>query len=363
MLFEDGITPSVNWISRLRRSVCSSEVKNRKPAIAAKIQPPGHLQKIECYGCHSAWAPQCYGCHVKVDFSGEKKATDWVAAGNTHFPDGHTAESIRDGTPPVAPGVAYGKTSENRSYLRWENPVLGLNGEGRVSPIVPGCQQITTVVGPGGETIIHNKIWRTPSATEGGGTEGQRGLDMAPAAPHTTDRQARECTSCHATAKALGYGTHEGRYMQQYPRGVFVDIMNERGQLVTKTAKFQISPVPDLPMDLDRIVTRDDKQLQTVGHHWPLDGPLTADQRSRMERIGVCLSCHKDVPDGKFSYRMVSKVGSALGLVPKTDEEHQTLIGRALYIAASVEFFGGIIAVTLLGILIIYFAVRKKKKA
>ena len=67
-----------------------------------------------------------------------------------------------------------------------------------------------------------------------------------------------------------------------------------------------------------------------MGHHWSLDGPLTEDQRDRMERIGVCLSCHKDVPDGKFSYRMVSKVGSALGLVPKTDEEHQTLIGRAL---------------------------------
>jgi hypothetical protein len=236
--------------------------QNKNAAVAAKIRTPGHLQKIECYGCHSAWAPQCYGCHVKVDFSGDKKATDWVAAGNTHFPDGHTAESIRDGKPPVAPGVASGKTSENRSYLRWENPVLGINGEGRIGPIIPGCQQITTVIGPNGETLIHNKIWKTPPNTEGGGANGQRGIDMAPAAPHTTDRVARSCVSCHATSKALGYGTHDGRYLRQYTTGVYVDIMNEKGQLVTKTAKYQISPIPDLPMDLDQVVTREGEQVQ-----------------------------------------------------------------------------------------------------
>ena len=336
--------------------------QNKNAAIAAKIRTPEHLQKIECYGCHSAWAPQCYGCHVKVDFSGKKKATDWVAAGNTHFADGHTAESIRDGKPPVAPGFASGKTSENRTYLRWENPVLGINGEGRVSPIVPGCQQITTVIAPDGETLIHNKIWRTPPNTEGGGADGQRGIDMAPAAPHTTARQARECTSCHATTKALGYGTHDGRYMRQYTGGIYVDIMNEKGQLVTETAKFQISPIPDLPMDLDQVVTREGEQVQSVGQHWPLSGPLTKDQRDHMERIGVCLSCHKDVPDGSFVYRAVSNVGSALGLVPKTDEEHQTLIGRALYIAATVEILGGILAATLVVVVLIYFVVRRKKK-
>jgi hypothetical protein len=115
-----------------------------------------------------------------------------VAAGNAHFADGHTAESVRAGKPPKAPGVAYGKTSENRSYLRWENPVLGINGEGRVSPIIAGCQQITSVIAPDGELLVHNKLWRTPKGTEGGGSIGQRGIDMAPAAPRTTDRKARE---------------------------------------------------------------------------------------------------------------------------------------------------------------------------
>jgi hypothetical protein len=150
--------------------------------------------------------------------------------------------------------------------------------------------------------------------------------------------------------------------MRQYTGGIYVDIMNEKGQLVTETAKFQISPIPDLPMDLDQVVTREGEQVQSVGQHWPLSGPLTKDQRDHMERIGVCLSCHKDVPDGSFVYRAVSNVGSALGLVPKTDEEHQTLIGRALYIAATVEILGGILAATLVVVVLIYFVVRRKKK-
>jgi hypothetical protein len=54
-------------------------------------------------------------------------------------------------------------------------------------------------------------------------------------------------------------------------------------------------------MDLDQVVTRDNKQLQTVGHHWPLSGPLTKDQRDRMEKVGVCISCHKDFTSGFFS--------------------------------------------------------------
>ena len=334
--------------------------QNKDAAIAAKITTPGHIQKLECYGCHSSWAPQCYGCHVKVDFSGDKTATDWVAAGNTHFANGHTAESWRKVKPPVAAGVAYGKTSENRSYLRWEDPVLGINGEGRVSPLIPGCQQITTVVAPDGETLIHNKIWRTAPGTEGGGDKGQRGIDMSPAMPHTTNRQARTCTSCHAEAKSLGYGTHDGRYMKQYTQGIYVDISNEKGQLVTKTAKFQISPVPDLPMDLDQIVTREGEQMQTVGSHWPLSGPLTKEARDNMERVGVCLSCHKEIPSGRFVYRIISKVGSMTGLVPKTDAEHQKLISRAMFIAANVEIFGVLIGIIVVLIVIVYFARRKR---
>lgn len=338
----------------------ANQWRNPAKAVSAKLQAKKHMQTIECYGCHSSWAPQCYGCHVNVNFSGDKKATDWVAAGNTHFENGHTAESMRGVEPPVAPGVAYGKTSENRSYLRWEDPVLGINGEGRVSPIIPGCQQITTVVAPDGELLVHNKIWRTPKGMEGGAEKGQRSLDMAPAAPHTVDWRARECTSCHARSKALGYGTHDGRYLIGYSEGVYVDIMNEKGELVTRTAQYQISPVPELTMDLDNVVNRENQQLQTVGHHWPLDGPLPEEVRNNMERLGVCLSCHKEIPEGRFVYQIISKVGDILDMVPKTDAEHMKLIGKAMFIAANLQIFGPLVALVI--IVVFVFLIRRRKR-
>ena len=348
-------------VPTLKSLARTNKWRNPAKAVSAKIQASSHMEKIECYGCHSAWAPQCYGCHVKIDFSGDKKATDWVAAGNTHFANGHTAESMRGVKPPVAPGVAYGKTSENRSYLRWENPVLGINGEGRVSPIIPGCQQITSVVAPDGTLLVHNKIWRTAEGVEGSDKNGQRSLDMAPAAPHTVDWRARECTSCHASAKALGYGTHDGRYLRGYAEGVHVDIMNEKGELVTKTAQYQISPVPELAMDLDNVVNREDQQLQTVGHHWPLDGPLPKEMRENMERLGVCLSCHQEIPEGRFVYQVIAKVGDTLGLVPKTDAEHMKLIGKAMFIAANVQIFGPLLGLIVIGAFI--FVIRRGKSA
>jgi hypothetical protein len=261
------------------------------------IMAKSHLEKLECYSCHSTWAPQCYGCHVKVDYSKGQKSVDWVASGNIQLADGHTAESRRDGSAVKTPG----KANEARGYLRWENPVLGINGEGRVSPIIPGCQQITTVIGPDGKPIVLNKIWRTAANLENSGPEGQRGIDMAPAAPHTRARQARSCASCHTNSKALGYGTHDGRYMNGYSKGVRVDVATAQGEMVSKHAQVQIPPIPELPMDLNQVVTRDNKQLQTVGHHWPLSGPLPKEMRDKIEKVGVCITCHQHIPVGSFT--------------------------------------------------------------
>jgi hypothetical protein len=124
---------------------------------------------------------------------------------------------------------------------------------------------------------------------------------MSPVQPHTVSREARTCASCHASSKALGYGTHDGRYMKAYTKGVYVDVASATGEIISKNAQLQIPAIPELPMDLDQIVTRWDKQRQTVGHHWPLSGPLTKDQRDRMEKVGVCISCHKDFTTGFFS--------------------------------------------------------------
>ena len=71
--------------------------------------------------------------------------------------------------------------------------------------------------------------------------------------------------------------------------------------MVSKHAQVQIPPIPELPMNLDQVVTRDNKQMQTVGHHWPLSGPLPKEMRDKIEKVGVCITCHQHIPVGSFT--------------------------------------------------------------
>ena len=247
-------------------------------ALTAMDRVSRHMERMECYSCHSTWAPQCYGCHLKADYQAGAEAQDWIATGDAHRPDG-TVPSYRDrgAAMPTAPG----KTVESRGYMRWEDPVLGVNGEGRVTPIIPGCQPVVTIVGPQGESVVHGKVWTV---------EGVPGIDMSPVQPHTVDARARRCESCHTNPKAMGYGIEDGRFLQGYDRDRVVDI--EVDGRPPARASVQFYAVPGQPRDWTAVVTRDGKQLQTVGSHWPLERPLNAEERGVLEKTGLCVGCH-----------------------------------------------------------------------
>ncbi len=282
-----------------------------------------HLDEMECYSCHSDWAPQCYGCHVKASYEGGAEATDWVAIGNTRFPDGltiaeHPEEADQAITSPgevfgTSPGESPGEVNESRSYLRWEEPILGINGEGRVTPLMPGCQVVKTVIGPDGEVLLHNAVGTAPDS-EGGALA----LDMAPVQPHSATRVARACESCHADPKALGYGIQDGRYQQRYPEDIVVDLERPDGSILPQQFEIQIPAIAELDIDWSQIVTRDGEQLQIVGSHWPDSRPLDQEQRERVERTGLCMGCHRNMADDAYwTGQVVAKYGRML-----TDDEH-----------------------------------------
>ncbi|HLG30753.1 MAG TPA: hypothetical protein VI387_11130, partial [Candidatus Brocadiales bacterium] len=61
-----------------------------------------HLKRMECYSCHSVWAPQCYGCHLKEDFSGKttggvKTQVDWLTSTWNHDAFGRTQRTETPG--------------------------------------------------------------------------------------------------------------------------------------------------------------------------------------------------------------------------------------------------------------------------
>ncbi len=269
-----------------------------------------HMESMECYACHADWAPQCYGCHVTVDYSKGKTDVDWITNANSRQPNGLTADNALGTNGLTSPG----KVSETRSYLRWETPTLGVNGEGRVSPLMPGCQVITTVIDKDGNTVVNNRIWMTPEG---------KGLDHAAVQPHTAGRKARSCESCHDNPKALGYGIEGGRFLKGYDKGFVVDLETATGEIIPKSARYQSQPIPQLDHDLSQIITRDGKQLVSVGSHWPLTGPLPQGMRSKMERTGLCLGCHQNMVDEAF-WQKVNTPGW-IG-----NEQHRAVMNQAL---------------------------------
>ena len=254
-----------------------------------------HVKNMECYGCHASWVPQCYGCHVKVDYSknkdgSEKMGTDWVASGNSRMKNGQTSESMLGGGGIKSPG----KINETRSYLRWEDPVLGINGEGRVSPLMPGCQISYTVIGRTGKTLINNHIADNPGeAAELGQEHIPLAIDMAPVQPHTAQRKARTCENCHVNLKTAGLGIGGGTFGLRQSENVVEDLIDAKtGKVIPKRYSVQIPAIEKLTFDWSQIVTREGKQLATVGTHWPMSRAFNKKELDGFLRAGTCMGCH-----------------------------------------------------------------------
>lgn len=325
-----------------------------------------HLQNMECYSCHASWAPQCYGCHVKIDYTQKDKCPecdesknnfDWVAAGRRHMQGDHQYDRGESGYDTIIPG----KITEQRSYLRWENPMLGVNGEGRVTPLAPGCQPSVTIIGEDGQPILTNHIYRTQAGAEGGGDQGQLAIDMSPTQPHTMTKNARSCESCHADEKALGYGIDGGRSTRPPNEAVTVDLETVDGTILPKRTQIQLEAIENLPDDWSRIVDEQGNQLQTVGHHFQLSRALNNEERAKMNRQGACLACHQNLPTETLATSFLHHVAKYTGQLPDTTDKHNSLVAKIVMLSAWVQAGGAVmLPIVAIGAGLYY---RRRKKA
>ncbi len=318
-----------------------------------------HLEEMECYTCHSSWTPQCYGCHVKIDYSRKDECPevdktlegfDWVAAGRKHQEEEHANDRGESDYDTIIPG----KVTEQRSYLRWEEPMMGVNGEGRVTPMAPGCQPSVTIIGPNGKPIVTNKIFRTEAGSEGSGDEGQLAIDMSPVQPHTTTKDARTCESCHNSDKALGHGIDGGRTIRGWDQQTVVELETVEGEILPKQHRPQMEAIEGLADDWSRIVDEEGNQLQTVGHHFRLSRPLNNDERARISREGTCIACHQELPTEDIAAGLLHHVAKYTGQLPHTNKAHGSLVHKIVLFAAWTQvllgFAGGIAVVTAIAI-------------
>jgi len=321
-----------------------------KEALVAMDQIEAHTSELECYTCHAKWAPQCYGCHVKIDYSEGKQNPDFLAA--SHDSDIHGATGgMRD----LKKYLVDGKVTETRSFLRWEDPALSQNGEGRISPTIPGCQTTITVIGKDGKALLQNHIFKIPNV-EGAGEEGQNAIDHAAVQPHTISKESRSCESCHTSAKALGLGIGGGKLNGDPSKDTIIDLMTADGRVLPTYVDQQVPRIANLKNDYSRFVDENGTQLQTVGHHWKLSRPLNADQRSRVDREGMCLSCHQDMPSGDLAVSALVHASEMAGMqIDK--KEHGSILNKLLLMGAWLQ----LLAVLLIGGYIVYRLFLKPK--
>ncbi|NOX26173.1 MAG: amino acid ABC transporter substrate-binding protein [Deltaproteobacteria bacterium] len=208
-----------------------------KPPLAGVCDYTGH-KRLSCQACHSTWVPQCYGCHVKRDMR------------ETHL-DKLTLKE----TP--------GWWEEGRSYIRYEQPALGI-WDNRVMPVTPGCQDMVTLKDKRG------KITRSFYS-----------FTMAAIDPHTTQATARKCEGCHMSPKTLGLG--QGT--------VWLDHGKWRFSPATQGINTPTGKTPPL----DAFVTIDGTALQKGFR--PSMRPFNRVEIDRILRVGLCLPCHDSIRD------------------------------------------------------------------
>jgi len=93
-------------------------------------------------------------------------------------------------------------------------------------------------------------------------------------------------------------------------------------------------------------------QVQTVDNHWSLGNPLPKDIRDKLDRRGVCLSCHKNIPDGDLAISSMKHISNMLNM--EIDKKtHGDILNKSIKISAWVQIvlplllivsiFGGVV--------------------
>jgi hypothetical protein len=223
----------------------SAKVLEAKHAAAVCARSGSMHERLECGACHTAWAPQCISCHTSFD----PKTQGWD----------HLAGKF-----------ASGAWQEEAGDYQSDAPPLGV--EVGAGPHGKREERITTFV-PG--MILNLKL---PYGHAKRGSDFHR--FFAPASPHTTAAQSRDCRSCHTSPAALGYGRGQLKY----------EVIGAAGRWIF-TPKYPLSPQDGLPMD----AWIGFLQEPGVGTTTRKDArPFSLQEQRNILLVGVCLECHNE---------------------------------------------------------------------
>ncbi len=244
-------------------------------ALLAMDSISSHTKNMECYTCHSVWAPQVYENQLEIDFS-KKDFT----------------------------------VNQTKGFVRWEEPSLMQNAEGRIAPALPLPQAVVSVVGENATQLLY----KTPHANP---------LNTSPIQPHTVQKEARSCESCHTSPKAMGMGISGLKESQE-------------SQVKEEESTTQLDAFKFL-------------------------APLSHVQKDKLDRSDICISCHKDIPKGDLAISTMTHITQMADMQIDNDK-HKSIVNKALYIGTwtQVLLAGLILLFVLFGIYILFFKKQPK---
>ena len=338
--------------------------KLNRRAKTAMAHARHHIDRMECYACHATWAPQCYGCHIRIDYSKGKQLLDWVAVGHAHNQQGLTPDALHQIDSSF---YIWGEVHEERSYLRWEDPPLGINGEHRISPLTTGCQTTITIVDDSGKTLLLNYIFKITNVKPFEASDTVLALDMVPLHPHTVQKEARSCESCHNNPKALGMGIAHGKLYWQPDSPYIVDLTTASGTIIPSNYQVQVPAISNLHYDWSRFLDDQLHQIHTVGHHLSGSRAFTPKEIKHIYREGVCLSCHDALPKGDPAINLMTHLRQVANIQIDA-HTHDTILNKLLKTGAWTQVIfiiaGTVLLLVFFTLLVlrIYLSLRKQQR-
>lgn len=239
-----GNFPLYNVAKVGEKAVLTRKKDGAKFEISALKHPahePLHAN-LSCQACHEKSVASCFGCHEQR-FAGAKQF-EWQK--------GEYSE---------------GAWSEMRSFLRFEDPALGVRNDGKIANLAPGCQVVASIY-------------------ENGATKQFDALSLASWAQHSVSK-SKTCVSCHFSPSSLGLG---------------------RGVLGYKNGEISFSPnlanFGELNFALDAFASPKGAQNQIISKN---DSTLNLTQMKKILDAYACAICHDRYDDKIYADFNASK--------------------------------------------------------
>ena len=119
--------------------------------------------------------------------------------------------------------------------------------------------------------------------------------------------------------------------------------MTADGKVIPNKFTIQKPKIKNLTMDWSRFVDENGTQLQSVGTHFKLSSPLDNETRAKLDRRGVCMSCHKTIPDDDLAVSLMHHVAETAG-VDIDNRMHKDILNKTMRIGAWVQVLVGAVA-------------------